>query len=217
MIKQLVETTTTSAGASNHYAAAVNLTRTVCVYCSSSVRIDGRYLELAAEVGRGLATRGWTLVSGAGSISMMGSLAHAVRAHGGHTIGVIPQALVEREVADLDADELVVTDDMRQRKGIMDERSDAFLALPGGIGTLEELVEVWTARHLRMHDKPIVVLDPWGDFAPIRALVDHWLDRGFVPGDVRDEIAWTTTVDDALDAISAGWSEHGNAHGSMTP
>ena len=191
--------------------------RTVCVYCSSSTAIDPRYHALAAEVGAGLAGRGWTLVSGAGSISMMGALAQAVRTHGGHTIGVIPQALVDREVADLDADELVVTQDMRQRKGIMDERSDAFLALPGGIGTLEELVEVWTARHLRMHAKPIVVLDPWDDFAPVRALVDHWLDRGFVPADVRDEIVWTTRVDDALDAIARGWRGVDAGHGRLAP
>lgn len=187
------------------------------MYCSSSTAIDPRYLDLAESVGAGLARRGWTLVSGAGSISMMGALARSVRTHGGHTIGVIPQALVDREVADLDADELVVTGDMRQRKGIMDERSDAFLALPGGIGTLEELVEVWTARHLRMHAKPIVVLDPWDDFAPVRALVDHWLDRRFVPADVRDEIVWTASVDDALDAIAQGWAGVGADHGRLTP
>ena len=187
----------------------------MCVYCSSSLRIDDRYLVLADEVGRALAARGWTLVSGAGSISMMGALARAVRAAGGHTIGVIPTALVSREVADHDADELVVTDDMRQRKGIMDERSDAFLALPGGIGTLEELVEVWTARHLGMHDKPIVVLDPWDDFAPVHALVDHWQERGFVGAEVRGEVTWTRTTGEALDTIASAWSTRPPAHGSM--
>jgi len=131
------------------------MTHSVCVFCSSSGSIDGRYLELAREFGRHFGPRGWTLVSGGGSVSMMGELARSVRASGGHTIGVIPQALKDLEVADLEADELVVTHDMRQRKGVMDERSDAFVALPGGIGTLEELMEAWTSRSLAMHDKPV--------------------------------------------------------------
>lgn len=183
--------------------------RTVCVYCASSQRIDPRYLTLASQVGQAIAARHWTLVTGAGSISMMGEVARAVRSHGGHTIGVIPQALVEMEVADHDADELIVTRDMRQRKGIMDERSDAFLALPGGIGTLEELMEVWTARHLRMHPKPIVVLDPWDDFALLRAQIEHLVDRQFMTRQAADEVCWTTTIDQALDAIASGWAEQG--------
>ena len=180
--------------------------RAVCVYCASSRRIPERYLELATEVGSAIAARGWTLVTGGGSISMMGAIARAARAAGGHTIGVIPQALIDMEVADHDADELVVTHDMRQRKGIMDERSDAFLALPGGIGTLEELMEVWTARHLNMHRKPVVVLDPWDDVALLRAQVDHWREQGFVRTEAIDTVAWTRTIPDALDAIEAGWA-----------
>ena len=187
---------------------------TVCVFCASSLTLDERYLSLADHVGSALAGRGWTLVSGAGSISMMGAIARSARAAGGHTIGVIPQALVDLEVADHDADELVVTHDMRQRKGIMDERSDAFLALPGGIGTLEELVEVWTAKHLRMHAKPIVVLDPWDDFVHLHALMDHWIERGFVRPDVVSEVVWVRTVDEALDAIAADWTAL--SRGSMT-
>lgn len=170
----------------------------VCVFCSSSERIDPRYYDLAADVGRGLGERGWTCVSGGGSISMMGRLAQSARASGGHTIGVIPQALRDREVADLAADELVVTHDMRQRKGVMDERSDAFLALPGGIGTLEELMEVWTSRTLSMHDKPVVVLDPWDDFALLRAQVEAWVDRGFVSRDSVERVHWVATVDRAF-------------------
>lgn len=179
---------------------------TVCVFCASSQRIDDRYVELAAQTGAAIASRGWTLVSGAGSISMMGAVAAAARAGGGHTIGVIPQGLVDMEVADEDADELVVTRDMRQRKGVMDERSDAFLALPGGIGTLEELMEVWTSRHLRMHPKPIVVLDPWDDYALLREQIDHWVRTGFVSQSAAEQVVWTSSVDDALDAIAAGWA-----------
>ena len=181
----------------------------VCVFCASSLHIDARYLDLAADVGTAIADRGWDLVSGAGSISMMGAVARAARAAGGHTIGVIPDALVQREVADHDSDELLVTRDMRQRKGLMDERSDAFLALPGGIGTLEELVEVWTARSLNMHHKPVVVLDPWGDYDHLHALLDHWQDRGFVRSEAVAHVHWAQDIADALDAIDRAW------HGSV--
>ena len=180
----------------------------VCVFCSSSLTIDQRYLDLAREAGTGIAERGWGLVSGAGSISMMGEVGRAARAAGGHTIGVIPDALVAMEVADHDSDEFIVTRDMRQRKGIMDERSDAFLALPGGIGTLEELVEVWTARSLNMHHKPVVVLDPWGDFDHLHSLLDHWVQQGFVKPAAMAHVRWATDVEDALDGIAAAWATH---------
>lgn len=178
----------------------------VCVFCASSLTIDERYLGLADEVGSAIAARGWTLVSGAGSISMMGTVARAARAGGAHTIGVIPEALVAMEVADRDSDEFIVTHDMRQRKGVMDERSDAFLALPGGIGTLEELVEVWTARSLNMHHKPVVVLDPWGDYALLHDLVAHWERQGFVREAAMAHVHWATDIEGALDEIARAWS-----------
>ena len=120
----------------------------VCVFCSSSGRIDPSYVELAAAVGTELARRGHSLVSGGGSVSCMGAVARAARAGGAQTVGVIPRVLLDMEVADHDADELLVTDDMRARKGLMDARSDAFLTLPGGLGTLEELLEIWVSRTL---------------------------------------------------------------------
>jgi len=178
----------------------------VCVFCSSSLTIDDRYVELAARTGEAIALRGWDLVSGAGSISMMGAVARSARATGGHTIGVIPDALVRLEVADHDSDEFIVTRDMRQRKGLMDERSDAFLALPGGIGTLEELIEVWTARSLNMHRKPVVVLDPWHDFEHLHALLDHWQERGFVRPAALAHVHWARDLDEALDEIERSWA-----------
>ena len=174
----------------------------VCVFCASSTAIDQRYLDLAAEVGTEIGQRGWSLVSGGGSISMMGAVATAARAAGAHTTGVIPDALLAMEVGDRDADKLVVTTDMRQRKGVMDELSDAFLALPGGIGTLEELIEVWTSRSLNMHDKPVVILDPWGDYSHLHALLDHWVAMGFIKPTAVARAHWTTSVDEALDAIA---------------
>jgi uncharacterized protein (TIGR00730 family) len=177
--------------------------RTICVFCASSERIDPRYIELATEVGTEMARRGYGLVSGGGSVSCMGAIARAVRAGGGHTVGVIPQALVDMEVADGDADELVVTRDMRERKGEMERRSDAFLALPGGLGTLEEIFEIWVSRSLGMHAKPLVVLDPDGVFAMLRAQVDDLVLRGFARPAVRDAIDWTTEIGEAFDLLDA--------------
>jgi hypothetical protein len=182
---------------------AVRMAR-ICVYCSSSERIDPRYPELAREVGAELARRGHDLVSGGGRVSMMGEVARAVRAGGRHTIGVIPQALTGREVADVAADELVVTRDMRERKGLMDAEADAFLALPGGLGTLEELLEVWVARSLGMHDRPVVVLDPDGLFAPLQHLVATLQRTGFVHDAAAGCVVWATSVGQAIDAVEAG-------------
>ncbi len=186
----------------------------VCVYCASSPQIPGRYVDLAAEGGTALAARSWTLVSGGGSESMMGAVARATRSGGSRTVGVIPQALVDYEVADHDSDELIVTSTMRERKAIMDDRADAFLALPGGIGTLEELMEVWTSRHLRMHVKPVVVLDPWGDFALLRAQVAHWQELGFVKEHAVAQLHWTSSVQEACEAIESSWATAGASAGS---
>jgi uncharacterized protein (TIGR00730 family) len=174
----------------------------VCVYCSSALSIDESYLALATEVGARLAAAGHGLVSGGGRVSMMGSVARAARAGGAHTIGVIPSHLMPLEVADTDADELVVVDTMRERKRVMDERSDAFLALPGGIGTLEELFEVWTASSLGMHDKPVAVLDPDGFFAPLWSYLEDLVSRGFVRSAALDVLHRTSTVDEALAALN---------------
>ena len=176
----------------------------ICVYCASSTAIDPSYVDLAADVGRALAARGHTLVSGGGDLSMMGAVAKAARAGGAHTTGVIPAPLLELEVGDREADELLVVDDMRTRKGLMDDRSDAFLTLPGGLGTLEELFEVWVARSLGLHAKPVVALDPDGLYAPLRAQVELMVERGFVRRPATTALTWTRTVDEALDAIEAG-------------
>ncbi|MET0741011.1 MAG: TIGR00730 family Rossman fold protein [Candidatus Nanopelagicales bacterium] len=176
----------------------------ICVFCASSTRIDSRYLDLATAVGTEIAARGHDLVTGGGSVSCMGAVARAVRAGGRSTVGVIPRALVDREVADHDATELLVTGDMRERKGVMDARSEAFLTLPGGIGTLEELLEVWVARTLGMHAKPVVVLDPWDTYAPLRAQVEALVREEFVRPEARELLVWTSTVEEALDAVEAG-------------
>src|SRR4051794_15323799 len=173
----------------------------ICVFCSSSERIHPAHVELAAQVGAEIASRGHDLVSGGGRVSMMGAVARGVRAGARHTLGVIPEALVGLEVADTDADELLVTADMRERKGRMDGAADAFLALPGGLGTLEELLEVWVAGTLGMHAKPVVILDPTGVYASLRDLVDKLLAQGFVRPGAEAYAVWTSTVEGALDAV----------------
>ena len=173
----------------------------ICVFCSSSETIAAHYVTLGSEVGAALAARGHSLVSGGGSVSTMGSLARAARAGGAHTTGVIPEALVDWEGADHEADELIVTPDMRSRKGEMDARSDAFLVLPGGIGTLEELMEIWVARVLAMHNRPVVVLDPDGLYSPLREQVRLLLERGFLRTEAAELLGWATSADEALDRI----------------
>jgi uncharacterized protein (TIGR00730 family) len=182
---------------------------TICVFSASSEAIEDRYKELAAEVGAELARRGHTLVSGGGRVSCVGAVARAARAGGARTVGVIPRILVDAEVADHDADELVLTEDMRTRKAEMDRRADAFLVLPGGLGTLEELFEIWVARTLGMHDKPLVVLDPEDFYAPLRAQVDRLLAGRFVRPAAVAAVIWADTVPGAFDALAAGVARPG--------
>ncbi|MGH3942160.1 MAG: TIGR00730 family Rossman fold protein [Pseudonocardiaceae bacterium] len=174
----------------------------MCVYCGSATDIAQRYQRLAADVGAGIAARGWQLVSGGGSVSMMGSLAGAARQAGGRTVGVIPRALVDREVADVDADELLITDTMRERKALMDAHADAFLALPGGIGTCEELFEAWTSRALGLHAKPVVVLDPDGHYAGLLDWLTELCQRGFLSPSGLSTLLVVTDVETALRACA---------------
>lgn len=170
----------------------------VAVYCASGP-VPERYTELAAQVGAEIGRRGWGLVSGGGNVSMMGAVARAAREAGAWTVGVIPKALVHREVADTDADELIVVDTMRQRKKKMEDRADAFVTLPGGIGTLDEFFEVWTVRYLDMHAKPVVLLDPDGHYDLLLQWLRQSQERGFVNPKAMALLSVTTTVGQALD------------------
>lgn len=175
----------------------------VTVYCGSRRGVPGSYLELATAVGAEIARRGWTLVWGGGRTSMMGAVAEAARLGGARTVGVIPHALVDREWADEGADELLRVETMRERKALMEAHGDAFLALPGGIGTAEELFEVWTARVLAMHDKPVVVLDVDGHYAGLLAWLGELRERGFVSRFALDSLVVTDDVRTALDACAS--------------
>ncbi|MGW5055072.1 LOG family protein [Actinokineospora sp. NPDC004072] len=176
----------------------------LCVYCGSNDNVPQAYLDIADAVGAGLAARGWSLVWGGSSAAMMGVLARAARRGGAKTVGVIPHGLVNLEKADPEADELVVVDTMRERKREMDERADAFLALPGGLGTCEELFEVWTSRYLGMHRKPVVLLDPDDHWAGLLAWTRDLATRGFASPAALDAVLLTRSVEEALDACAAG-------------
>ncbi|MBT0565517.1 TIGR00730 family Rossman fold protein [Williamsia sp. CHRR-6] len=175
----------------------------ICVYCASGP-VEERYLRLAQQVGEALGAAGHTLVSGGGNVSMMGAVARATRSAGGHTVGIIPTALVEREVADIDADELVVTDTMRQRKQQMDDRADGFITLPGGIGTLEELFETWTGGYLGMHDKPVILLDPFGFYRPLLEWLAQLREAGFVSSAALQRLVVVESVDHAVTLAAGG-------------
>jgi hypothetical protein len=172
----------------------------VCVYCSSSDEVAPGNVALAEAVGLAIAARGWTLVSGGGRRSMMGAVARGARSGGARTVGVIPRSMVEREWADHESDELLVTDTMRDRKAMMDAHADAFLALPGGIGTLEELFEVWSSAVLLLHRKPVVLLDPDGHYAGLLSWLREVVAGGFARPAALDRLVVATVVDAALDA-----------------
>jgi len=151
----------------------------ICVYCSSSDAVARTHFAVAEEMGALLAQRKKTLVYGGGSIGLMGALAKSVHQHGGRVVGVIPEFLRLKEIAYEDADELIVTRDMRDRKAEMEARADAFVALPGGFGTLEEILEVLTLKQLRTHQKPIVLLNSGGFFDRLLGVFDQLYEQNF--------------------------------------
>ena len=152
----------------------------VCVYLGSRPGSNPLFAEAATAVGRFIGRHGGQLVYGGGRSGLMGTVADATRVAGGRVVGVIPQSLVDKELANQLCDELHIVQTMHERKAMMAERSDAFLALPGGIGTLEELFEVWTWRQLGYHDKPVGVLDVDGYYAQLLQFLQHSVDQGLM-------------------------------------
>lgn len=171
--------------------------RRVCVFCGSSPGADPGYAALARRTGTLLAGRGLTLVYGGGGIGLMGVLADAALAAGGHVIGVIPEALATREVAHAGLPDLRVVPSMHARKALMAELADAFMALPGGLGTFEELFEILTWAQLGLHAKPCGVVNAHGYYDPLVAL----LDRAEAAGFIRPEHRALVLVEDGPEAL----------------
>ncbi|MFN8926636.1 MAG: TIGR00730 family Rossman fold protein [Rhodospirillales bacterium] len=154
--------------------------RSVCVYCGSSNRVDARFKAAAHDLGTLLGGAGLRLVYGGGRVGLMGIVADAALAAGGEVVGIIPEHIQTLEVDHTGLTELHVVDSMHTRKRMMVERSDGFVILPGGLGTLDELFEILTWKQLRLHDKPVVVVDVDGYWRPMRAMLDHMIEAGFV-------------------------------------
>lgn len=158
----------------------MNNPNNICVYCASSSKVDARYKTIAREVGALLAQRGKRIVYGGGHVGLMGILADSALAAGGEVVGVIPDVLVEKEVAHQGLTEMHITRDMQERQSKMAELADAFIVLPGGLGTLAEFFEAVTWKSLGLHDKPIVFYDPGGYWDPLIAMLDKAQDETFL-------------------------------------
>jgi uncharacterized protein (TIGR00730 family) len=170
----------------------------VCVYCGSSPGLDPAFVEAAGQFGKILAENGVRLVYGGGSVGLMGAVANAVLEHGGEATGIIPEFLTRREHPKRIAQELIVTRDMHERKRTMFERADAFVALPGGIGTLEEIVEQMTWAQLGRHKKPILFANIKGYWDPMLSLVTHMRDQEFLPAAMRVDFLVANSPEEIL-------------------
>jgi uncharacterized protein (TIGR00730 family) len=183
--------------------ARMNKIRTVCVYCGSGPGTNPHFVEAAIAFGKILANNGIRLVYGGGSIGLMGAVATSVLDHGGMVTGIIPDFLTTRENALKRAQELIVTPDMHERKRLMFERSDAFVALPGGIGTLEELVEQLTWQQLGRHSKPVLLANIDGFWEPLLALLAHMRSTEFIRPSLAIDILKAERVEDILPRLRA--------------
>ena len=175
----------------------------ICVFCASSDNISPRYFEQARELGEEMARRGHRLVYGGGRVGLMGTVARAVHSAGGLVTGVIPRRADWSEVVYTEADDLIYTATMRERKAIMAERADGFIALPGGIGTFEELLEIITLYNLGYHRKPIVLLDRYGYYEPLYQMLEKSISEGFARPSLREIYHVAATVHDALHQIES--------------
>src|SRR4029077_6030573 len=174
----------------------------LCVFCGSSPGRDPAYAAAATQLGRVLAQRGTGLVYGGGRVGLMGTLADAALAARGEVLGVIPQALLERELGHHGLTELRVVDSMHARKALMGELASGFIALPGGVGTLEELFEVWSWATLGLHRKPCGLLDVGGFFAPLIEFLDRQVREGFIHPAYRAVLLVASTPEALLDAFA---------------
>ena len=191
--------------------------KTVCVYCGSGPGTDPRFVEAAIALGKAMAESGIRLVYGGGSIGLMGAVATSVLDHGGTVTGIIPGFLTARENALRRVQELIVTPDMHERKRLMFEHSDAFVALPGGIGTLEELVEQLTWQQLGRHSKPVLLANIEGFWEPLLALLAHMRETQFIRQSLAVDILKAERVEDILPRLQAAAARAKEGTAKMEP
>jgi len=161
------------------------MNRSICVYCSSSDAVDTVYQEQAETLGKLIGSRGDRLVFGGGEVGLMGILAHSVKEHGGQVLAIIPKKLHKLGIAFENADETIISNDLRDRKGLMDEKSDSFVALPGGIGTAEEFLEILSLKYLRYHSRPITLINTRGFYQPLLQFLDRMYAENFAKPTVK--------------------------------
>lgn len=177
--------------------------RALCVYCGSSSQVRDSHLRAARELGRLAAEAGIAIVYGGGRVGMMGAVAAGAQQAGGHVVAIIPQHLEDLEAGNRAASEYLVVKSMHQRKQLMAERSDAFCALPGGLGTLDETFEIVTWRQLKLHDKPIILVNIDGYWDPLLRLVEHQTREGYLRGGSSGLFQVVERVDQVLEAAAA--------------
>ncbi|HEY8994405.1 MAG TPA: TIGR00730 family Rossman fold protein [Lacunisphaera sp.] len=185
--------------------------KSLCVYCASSDRLEAKYYEVASLVGAEIARQQWQLVYGGGKTGMMGAVARGVKGGGGRVVGVIPDFMKARELEFTEADELISVLTMRERKMLMETRADAFLALPGGWGTLEELLEILTLAHLEVLRKPIVILNQDGFFDDVLRFNERIIAEKFMRDTIRLKYSVARTVGEIFPLIDAWTHQPGDA------
>jgi hypothetical protein len=191
--------------------------KTVCVYCGSGPGTNPHFIESAKALGKALAENGIRLVYGGGSLGMMGAVANATLDHGGSVTGIIPDFLTMRENALNRVQEMIVTPDMHERKRLMFERADAFVALPGGIGTLEELVEQLTWQQLGRHAKPVLLANIDGFWEPLFALLTHMRATEFIRAGLTVEILKADRVEEILPRLRAAAAQIPETEKDLAP
>ena len=179
----------------------MNKVQSICVFCASSQSVDDLFKDTALELGREIGRRGIDLVYGGASIGLMGCVARGVHEEKGKVIGVLPEFFKDKDIEYSEADELIVTQDMRERKAVMDKKSDAFIVLPGGIGTLEEAMEILSMHQLRLTDKPLVFINTQGFYEGLRATFEEMVDLKFAKPNIMEMYKMVSNPQKALDYL----------------
>lgn len=173
----------------------------ICVFCGSNPGNDPAYLEAAQTLGAAIVTRGYELVYGGAEVGLMGAVADAALEAGGRVVGVMPKALIDKEIGHKNLSEQHIVSSMHERKALMADLSDGFIALPGGVGTLEEIFEIWTWAQLGHHDKPLAFMNVLGFYDPLCAFLDHQSSEGFVRKGHRDMAIFSKDAEEILQAF----------------
>jgi hypothetical protein len=182
--------------------------KSVCIFCGSSTGTQGVFAEAARALGSAVAEQGFRLVYGGGSRGLMGTLADAALAKKGEVVGVITRHLVDRELAHSGLSELQIVEDMHSRKAAMAALADSFVAMPGGFGTLEEMLEVLSWSQLGLHDKPVAFLEVDGFWQPLLTFFDHQVEAGFLPGESRDRVITDNDPTRLLERLASSRRDH---------